>query len=932
MASVTRQQAEEMLSRIQAQLSTTATQPTSLDLPSPKDAPDVLRPEVEPEADFFDTASYFFGKGEQAREATRQIPITGPISLLQRGLGEVMPYYGGAVGGAADIAAGLLYDVTPVGEMIQPAMQRETAERKLGRDIYAIAEAGVPELARPTGLVAGKAVSAISPAKPKPVAEQVAETGIAPKDIEIPDTVDIPKNVGESIDSTPVERADVIDPISDIIPFDEAAATEIRAQQPIDSDIFEPKVSVDLTSNVNKAATEMLDAGGITRNDNIKISDQIFELLQTDRITGDQFRNILKENNLTSLDFAQVYRAEVRDAARLLAQLSVASKKYNKLLNKFDGVEGEILETLIDTPVDEFGTGLAKKLRELDNIRRGLLVSQFATTARNVTAQIGRVGMDTLTKALDNTLQQGFSTFVDPLTGKKGRDVDWSGTFDLLMSLTKNKSASKDLTELVLSPYAKQKDRLFLNYASDVANVDGGGLIGKAQKGVNLVNTFNKMQDYYFRRGMFAARLRENLRKKGMDIDDVVAQNRIDLIDKDDIVDAVDAALEFTYSKSPPADSVAGAAINLVNKLPFVMTSVIPFPRFMYNAMKFQFEHSPFGAMRFVSPQQLKLLAKGDAKATKEMSKAIVGSAALLAAIEFRNSEYAGEKWYEAKGPDGTRIDLRPYFPLTPYLLVADTFKRISEGTQVPDGRDIIQGLTGAQFRAGTGVAIVDEAMKMFDGVDDPDRAKRMLTRFAADTLGGYLTPVRGWIKDVVQQEQEYRTPEVTGNILKDVGMELARNLPFAQEALGAPETQVPTREEAPRRVQPFLRQLTGVTATEEKNPAEAEFDRLGLKRRDILPYTGDRNADQLISKYMGPIVEERVSDLVESDVYKEMSNPQKLFLMERVLRPIRKIATDVAKLEDPETFIKLSYKRLSKKQRRVMEEKLGGRPAFMEK
>ena len=932
MASITRQQAQEMLSRIQAQLSEPAAQPASMDLPSPIDAPDVFRPEEKPESDFFDTASYFFGKGEQAREAARKIPITGPLSLFQRGIGEVMPYYGGAVGGAADIAAGLLYDVTPVGEMLQPAMGRETAERKLARDIYAAVEAGVPELARPTGLVTGKAISAVAPARPKPISEQVAETGVAPKDVDIPDTLDIPKDVGDVIDSTPVESVDVIDPISDIVPFDEVAATEIRSRQPIDSDVFEPKVSTDLTSGVNKAAAEMLDAGGITRNDNIKISDQIFELLQTDRITGDQFRDILKKNNLTSIDFAQVYRAEVRDAARLLAQLSVASKKYNKLLNKFDGVEGEILETLIDTPVDEFGTGLAKKLRELDNIRRGLLVSQFATTARNVTAQVGRVGMDTLTKALDNTLQQGFSTFIDPLTGKKGRDVDWSGTFDLLMSLTKNKAASKELTDLVLSPYAKQKDRLFLNYASDVANKVGDtGIIAKAQKGVNLVNTFNKMQDYYFRRGMFAARLRENLVKKGMDVDDIVASNRIDLIDKEDIVDAVDAALEFTYSKSPPAESVAGAAINLVNKLPFVMTSIIPFPRFMYNAMKFQFEHSPFGAMRFVSPKQLKLLAKGDAKSTKDMSKAIVGSAALLAAFEFRNSEYAGEKWYQAKGPDGTDIDLRPYFPLTPYLLVADTFKRAIEGTVMPDGRDIIQGLSGAQFRAGTGVAVVDEAMKMFDGVDDPDRAKRLITRFASDVLGGYLTPIRGYVKDVIQQEQVYRTPEVTGDIPTDIISELARNIPFGQEALGAPETQVPTRAEAPRRVQPLLRQLTGVTVTEEKNPAEAEFDRLGLKRRDILPYTGDRNADQLISKYMGPIVEERVSELVDSDVYKELSNSKKLLVIREVLKPIRKIAKDVAKLENPEMFIRLQYKRLPKSQRRVIEEKLGKRPEFME-
>ena len=55
------------------------------------------------------------------------------------------------------------------------------------------------------------------------------------------------------------------------------------------------------------------------------------------------------------------------------------------------------------------------------------------------------------------------------------------------------------------------------------------------------------------------------------------------------------------------------------------------------------------------------------------------------------------------------------------------------------------------------------------------------------------------------------------------------------------------------------------------------------------MPFT-DRNADQLISKYMGPIVEERVSELVESDVYKELSNPKKLLVIREVLKPIRRL------------------------------------------
>lgn len=955
MPQITREQAEQLKRELQSKLGQ-AKEPSFLAAPPIEDmgvAPTQgqtvqqqysLRQE---EPDFFDTAGYFFGKGEEFREQAReQIPVTGPISLLQRGVAEAMPYYGGLVGGASDIASSLLYDVTPIGEAIQPAMSRETAERKLARDLYAMGEVAIPEFARPVGLISGKVISDLSSIrraedvapeiKPTPEVDispepLITEAPVIQENILDAATVPVVEPVAPSVTQpSRLDELGTIDPADDIVPFNPQAAAEIRETLGETAEFAVPRLAEDVTTNIHKASEEILKLGEVSRNPNVRISDQIFELLQTNRLSGEAFEKVLSKNNISKTDFAQIYRADIREAARTLGQLGAASKRLNRFLDEA-GSEGKLLDEIIEMNVDDFGAGVSKKLRELDNIRRGALVSQIGTTVRNVQAQFGRVGMDTLTKAMDNTLQQMFSTFVDPLTGQKGRPVDWSGTFDLFMNISKNKKNAKKISDWILSTSPQQQDKLFTNYLSDVSRISGKGLIGKASKAVNALNFLNRAQEYYFRNGMFATRLAEIMREKGLDLNKMFEAGDMSKISKADIEDAVDTALEFTYSKTPPPDSVMGSAVNFINKLPFVLTSVIPFPRFMANALKFQFEHSPLGAATLLTPAQLKALAKGDKAATKKMSKAMVGSAALYAAYQFRDSEYAGEKWYEAKGPNGKRIDLRPYFPLTPYLLIADIIKRMNEGTVPFNAKDIIQGLSGAQFRGGTGLALVDNIINDVSGVDSTDKVSKSMARYVTDILSGYLTPFR-MLKDFAEPDQTYRTPEVTGEIGTDIARGLARNIPYLEKALDFPESEIPTRAGGIKRFAPASRQLLGASITLPKNPAEAEFDRLGLKRKDILPYTGDTNADQLISKYMGPLVEKNISQLVQSPRYKEATNPQKIFIVGEALKPLRAIANKAAKKDNPKLFLKLAYKRLPMKKRRVIEEKLGGVPDFMEK
>ena len=434
------------------------------------------------------------------------------------------------------------------------------------------------------------------------------------------------------------------------------------------------------------------------------------------------------------------------------------------------------------------------------------------------------------------------------------------------------------------------------------------------------------MQEYYYRRGMFAATLDKTLKRKGVSLKEAVENNDMSKITQDDVSNAVDESLAFTYAKDPE-NEFGKRFVDFANSVPFITTAVFPFARFMTNAMEFQFKHSPLGPLSLLTSKERAKVAAGDMGV---FSKSMLGSALLMGAIEAKREGYGGEKWYELKGTDGTTIDARPYFPLTPYLLVADLVVRSEQGRIPPDAKDIIQGLSGAQFRGGTGLALVDNVINEFSGIDSEEKINKAFARFGSDVLGGFLTPVR-MFNDFIDQDQTFRTTEPTGKIVPDIAQQLQRSVPVAQEQL--PELESPTREAAPGRPEtvrlpfsdielpgPLTRQLTGVTVRQQKNIAEKEIDRLGLKRRDVLPYTGNAQADQLLAKYMGPVVENVVSRAVISPKYQSLDNPTKELVMREILKEIRKETKPFAQAEDPQRFAKIQYNRLSKNIRKIIE------------
>lgn len=730
-----------------------------------------------------------------------------------------------------------------------------------------------------------------------------------------------------------------IPPVRDEVPLgvyaDDIAAAEggninkVKADDVTDTPDgkdFQTDTTTGLNQKVIDVGQEIIKELNIPVSKNVRISDQLKEavlLANSSPKFFNQFVDILKRNDLTVEELSSVFKESISDSARRMQQLSTAKQSMKRMGQEL----GEI------APDEGWYANFAKEyadiVRELDNIRRGLLVSQIATAMRNNTAQIGRVGMHTLIEAFDDVLNRTFNPLRKAF-GAKTKKVDGAESFRLMMNLTKNKKQSAELTEFLTKYFVNESDRLFTKYASEVADSSKAKVFKSAQKMVDGLNTLNRIQEFWYRRGMFATSIQDTLSKKGIDIKDVgINDDLLKYLNASDIEKAVDDALYFTYAKTPDNKLLKGF-VDIANSVPFITTGVFPFARFMANAIDFQFRHSPLGFLKLLTPSEHKKIAAGDSKA---FSEAVVGTTILLATIEAKRKGSEDNKWYEVETSSGKTIDMRPYFPLTPYLFVADVVTRLESGRNWGDPKDILQALTGAQFRAGASSQLVQNILDGMVGLDTEEKINRYFSDYVSDVIGGFLTPLR-MFNDFIDQDQEFRAPVPTGEFITDTTNRLKSSIPIVREQL--PELESPTREATPGRpdtVQipftninvpgPLTRQLTGATVREEKNAAEREFDRLGFKRRDILPYSGNAIVDQTRARVMGKKVEKDIGALVESDFYKSKTNAEKEFILRKVLKGIRSAANDYIKANkiNEEAFQKANFNRYPKYMKKVLAE-----------
>ena len=702
-----------------------------------------------------------------------------------------------------------------------------------------------------------------------------------------------------------VEPTVAVNELPTMTPAEGKAALGNMAEQ----GMTQPLPKLDISEKVANFASDYLNAGGLTRPADMPFSEFFFRHVKAGTVPEDQFRGLVQKYNLDDQDVMELFtgtRQGLGDAARTMQRFSVASRYVPT-------EAGELAKLGVEQAAD------LSLWQRLTNTYRGALVSNMATVMRNNISSLARVPIDVVTNLTDTVINAAANPFRAEKVGVNPMDA-----FAVITDRF-NPAQNKKFYEQIRNVQPGVYQEMMATYASDIARVTKKDAFSKAEKAVDTLNLFGRVSETATRKAMFPVYLRREATKLGYNFDELVDAERLNELPEEAYQNALNATLDYTYSGRPKRDSFADLFVRAIEKGGLPLATVMPFPRFMVNAMKFQFDHSPAGFARLLSKAEREKFAKGD---TSALSKAMVGSSLLYAAYEFRNSENAGEKWYEAKMDNGKTFDLRPFFPAAPYLLVADVIKRAQDGSVdlAFESKDILQGLTGAQFRAGGGLYVADELIRDLSSAGtNTEKAKTVAKQWLANLGGGFLVPFQQF-KDFYAQ---YNPEEAVYRDAKDSAVgTLVRAVPGAQRALGVPEAELPTREGASVTVDPALRQLLGVTVRQEKNFLESEIDRLGLAPYELGPKTGDPETDRLINRDLGLIAERGVLPLVQSAQYKQLDDVRKVQAIRDIYAKARDVAVQKFEAENPELALIKSLKRRNRTEKvlinKAFEEKTG--------
>ena len=706
----------------------------------------------------------------------------------------------------------------------------------------------------------------------------------------------------------------------------------------------------DRTERIFAAATEVLakDKAGLLDDERVTegVARVIRSMDEADTDSGLTFlKETLQKYNITYDDFANMFMADVSDAARTLQKAGVSSRVFKRLnsvaadsIFALDDVAKESVAKVakaIDEGDPRAALEASKKMegkeagagafiRALDTARLASMTSQTATTVRNTVSGYTRVGIDTVVKAVD----RGIATSLGKRVQTPNEDI-----FALAYGLV-NKKESKAITEIFDMGFHNKATQLFRELQDiDPKGASGSAKIERLRAYGKELNRLNTLSDNMFKRAAFVGALKRQLNEQytalekagklagrtqeDFNLVNIIKEGKFNTIfgdkaGKKALDKAVEDALYFTYQKSPSSPT-ARAVIQGIHSAPFLTTSLVPFPRFIANAMRFTYEYSPL----YLLQGGARSFAK-DSNNYEEVSKALVGTGLLAGAYAFRSSENAGENWYEYKMDNGQTFDMRPFFPAAPYLFVADIMKRYRDEDPLFGDRsfltDSIQALTGTQFRAGFGIYAIDSALKdLFrDDIDASEKAVKLGANFGANIVSTFTIPLtfgQDMYNTFLAPDDEVivRQTETSNVFDLIVNKSLARipaNYAIEKHLDGflgysKPEIyEVPSKDEPMRRVTPITRQLGGILLKERRNFLEDEMARLKITRRVLSGKTGVPEADQLINTLIGEYATDYVVPVIKnSEKYKNLPSDEQADFIKNVIADYKGDILDLVRL-----------------------------------
>ncbi len=682
----------------------------------------------------------------------------------------------------------------------------------------------------------------------------------------------------------------------------------------IDEDIIEPTISFDIFERTTAALGDIMDGlntGSVklvdVPSDGVTLKSLTGALQKGERVS-ERMLNIVSNVSEDSMDTVissmgkyGVTRREI--GAALFVDASMSGRvlgNLSKLQSKFTAAGrrktvGEVAEEMDSDAATQVGS----LFRRLEDIRRLTLVSGVATAARNTMGQTLRSGVDTLV--------YGFESGLHTLAGTGRKKFGLQNTLSQLKHTYYDPGDAGVTAKFMLDQFPDQKMR-FYNQYSEVNNKlakknkgqtalasQSNGLtktnkvLDTWENGIHVLNGFNRFQEAVYRNGAFTSSIQRQLFDKGIDMVDVLKKGSLlENVPEDMMAKAVDDALEFTYAAQPKT-ALFRMANNFIVKSG--LTTIIPFPRFMFKAMENTYNYNITGAATAIMRMGLRKAQGGQITdgMYRQLAEGIAGGMPLIALgymLRDRDSGMPGTEWYMLEDGKGSQFDARPFFPLTPYLLIGEMLHRGFNPDIIKDTfdkKEMLEGFTGTNFRGTGPISLITEDLlnTSTDPLEMQDTYSN-LGKYLGEMVSGYGQPIyqvadaASLFTDMNQRQKDYKEdPKYRDGVesffngfMQPINVRFGKIEQEVGEAFGFEPANIPDKEDprfevAPERVMPFMKLFFG--ATLERTPPKYVMNLydLGFDYRTFMTRSSSPKMDRFVNRQMGEAMNREIPELL---------------------------------------------------------------------
>ncbi len=592
-----------------------------------------------------------------------------------------------------------------------------------------------------------------------------------------------------------------------------------------------------------KADTVIEDLFNLTTRGDLRLTDEFAE----------EFIDTLNKYGLSFEDYVLVAAGSASKAGTVLQKFSQIVR------SKPASIRNSDIEKRKAREAGDFRRGVMR----VENTRRGGLVSQIATAARNLSSGAIRVPMEGLGNVMDTAIYTAQNKGVSKGVGEIFSGENWKGSFSNWKYAFARPDVAKGYTDLILErpELAKQFDTMF-NNIKEIQKLTGRGtgtkfdkVMSVAEDVVDTLNTPNRWQEFLIRRGQFFGELeRLTKREYNADLLDMLNEGKLkDLLNDassvrpkgapsfTDLIDrSIYRAMDVTYAKQPDVPVFRSVSSFITRN---GLTVIVPFPRFMFNSMELMAQYGAGSSLPLT--RKIMSVVKKDIRGPmtdferQAVTRNLMGIAAVGAAYLYRTSDDVSPSEEMITVGEKAQIDTTATYPLAQILYAGEATKQllrgISEFSNWFNARDFQDLFVGVNLRTGVGNSIMEEMAQIAGGVDlsKGERAGKALGR----TLGNYLTT---WMVPFAQIIDAQRATGKRGTEYADVARDpklnfahsFVDNVRRSVQSRGfflsaEEEAKLPRRSEAfypdgKERLSPILK-FAGVTMTN-RPPEDAEY------------------------------------------------------------------------------------------------------------